>query len=214
MNQQFSLSLVEKDLHGDYLSVWSYPSVAQSQQLLVEKLVTLTSPETSQAFVYTKVKSEWIYVLSVSVKADAVVKEASLGLLTSTFNPEKWHAVLRVLLQQYLDNKGEPVKILEAYLALLTQKRFGSLDMADPRLSDDKSFLAVGHLKELWTDFGFDTVILFNAMLLKKRILIVGDSLPHLLSVLRSFPQVSRFESVLSLFCIASCSSNRCLGLR
>ncbi len=192
MNQQFSLSLVEKDLHGDFLNVWSYPNVAPSQQLLVEKLVSLTSLETTQArFVYTKVKSEWIYVLSVSVKTDAVVKEASLGLLTSTFNPEKWLAVLRVLLQQYLDNKGEPVKILEAYLALLTQKRFGSLDLSDPRLSDDKAYLAVGNLKELWTDLGFDTIILFNAMLLKKRILIVGDSLSHLLSVLRSIPQVS-----------------------
>ena len=194
MNQQFSLSLVEKDLHGDYLSVWSYPSVAAAQQLLVEKLVTLTSLETTQArFVYTKVKSEWMYVLSVSVKTDAVVKDASLGLITSTFNPEKWHAVLKVLLQQYLDNKGEPVKILEAYLALLTQKRFGSLDLADPRLSDEKSYLAVGNLKELWTDLGFDTIILFNAMLLKKRVLIVGDSLPQLLSVMRSMPQVSQY---------------------
>ena len=193
MNQQFSLSLVEKDLHGDYLSVWAYPQVALPLQQIVEKLVSVNPHSASTSatgrFIYTKVKTEWVYVLSMPVRTNAVVKEASLGVLVSSFNPEKWEKVLQVLLQQYLDNKGEPVKILEAYLSLLTQGKFGNVLMNDVTLSDEKAYLAVGCLKDIWNDLGFDTIILFNAMLLKKRILVLGDNLPRLLAFMRTIPQ-------------------------
>jgi len=184
---QYSLSLVEKDLHGDLLSVWNYPNVASPIQQLIEKLVTAAGQSN---FSYTKVKSEWIYVLTVPVKSGNVVKAASLGLVCTSFNPEKWQTVLKLLLQQYLDNNGEPVKILEAYLALMTQGKFGGFDANDPEMVDTKAPLAVGTLKDMWCDFGFDTIILYNAMLLKKRILVVGDSLANLLSFMRSIPQL------------------------
>jgi len=186
-HMQYSISLVEKDLHGDLLSVWNYPNVASSMQNLIERLVTAAGLTN---FIYTKVKSEWVYVLTVPVKFGNIVKAASLGLVSSTFNPEKWHTVLKLLLQQYLDNDGEPVKILEAYLALMTQGKFGGFDVNDPALADTRSLLAVGVLKEMWCDFGFDTIILYNAMLLKKRILVVGDSLSNLLTFMRSIPQL------------------------
>jgi hypothetical protein len=185
MNNAFSLSLVERDLHGDYLSVWNYPKVELSIQNLVEKLVENSNGQ----FLYTRVKQEWIYVLSCDIHNDEVVRAASLGLVSDSFNPEKFFAILNVLLKQYVDTSGEPVKILEAYLSFMTQQKFGTLSLTDDEFFDEKIFLNVSSMKNLWVDFGYDAIILFNAVLLKKRILVVGDTITNLLNVIRTLPQ-------------------------
>ncbi len=184
MNEQFAVTLVEKDLHGDYLSVWNYPIVEQPIQALVEKMVMLNT-----SYQYTKVKSDWIYVMTIPITTDKVVREASLGLICSSFNPEKYHDVLNVLLHSYSCNNGEPVKILESILAFMTQGSFGGIELNNPCYLEEKSYLHVSQMQELWVELGFDCVILYNAILLKKRILVVGNSLTKLLAVMRTLPQ-------------------------
>ena len=130
-----------------------------------------------------------MYILKVPIQGDEVVREAYLGLVCSTFNVEKYREVLTCLLKQYCDNKGEPVKILEAYLAFMTQGQFGGVNLADASFAVEAQS-TVSKMKEVWVDMGFDTIIIYNAMLLKKRILVVGgDSLQQLLDTLRVFPQ-------------------------
>jgi len=150
---------------------------------------TKSNTTTMSSFQYTNCKGEWMYILKAPVECDEVVREAFLGVVCTTFNPEKYKVVLTLLLRQYLENNGEPVKILEAYLAFMTQGQFGGMNLADARFAAE-ALSTVSIMQEMWLDFGFDTVILYNAMLLKKRVLVVGgDSLQKLLDTIRTLPQ-------------------------
>jgi hypothetical protein len=69
--------------------------------------------------------------------------------------------------------------------------------------NDTEAFLASSSMKEiarsdpvnkfssLLRTLGIETVVLWNAVFLKKRVLVVSDNLPRLLSIIRTLPQLA-----------------------
>jgi hypothetical protein len=100
---QFSaMFLIEHDRHGGVMCTWNYPSMeTAAEQLCVRRITSMGAniPE----LVYFRVKSDWCYVLTTT--ADKSVTPAldlvSVGLLVKNFNPEKYHALLRVRLLRH-----------------------------------------------------------------------------------------------------------------
>lgn len=113
----------------------------------------------------------------------------SLCIVTRSFNPEKNHKLLELLAHQYVST-GDPTKILEGYLSAYTTGFFtnasGSFKASD--YDDERALTENCKLKELVEIFESDTIILWNAILLKKRVLVYADNVPKVLEILRSFP--------------------------
>lgn len=66
---------------------------------------------------YFKIKSDWVYILTVQAHRDVTpeVNHVSLCLVCKVFNPEKYKAFLAILIEQYVST-GDPTKILEGYI--------------------------------------------------------------------------------------------------
>jgi len=191
-DREFSLLLVEHgEVLDDSLPVWSYPGAsAQIQQLACARCFSTRS---EAPFIYFKYKNDWVYCLTMPT-AFANIASASCCVITKSFNPEKWNAVLQVLFEQYgSSSNADPTKILEGYLSLVTIGSFSNAagTVALSSFPDADVYNQCNVVKDLVVMLGIETVILWNAVLLKKRILVVSDTVEKLFPVLRSLPMLS-----------------------
>lgn len=153
-------------------------------------------------FFYFKYKADWVYVATtMGLCADPNLNGISLCLVSRSFNPEKNQHFLDVLAEQYIST-GDPTRILEAYLSVYTtgtftnQKR--SFKAAD--YNDEKALFMNSNLTDLINIFETDTVILWNAILLKKRILLYSDSVAKVLETIRTFPLLASHRKDWNVF--------------
>ena len=188
-DREFGVLLVE---HGeeedDSLPVWSFPAAsAQIQQLVC---VRCFSTRSEAPFIYFKYKNEWVYCLTMPTVFPNITS-ASCCVLAKSFNPEKWNAVLQVLFEQYgSSSNADPTKILEGYLSLVTTGHFSNAagTVALSSFPDADVCNQCNVVKDLVAMLGIETVILWNAVLLKRRVLVVSETVDKLFPVLRSLP--------------------------
>lgn len=160
------------------------------QALCVKRCITegLNCP-----FFYFKYKSDWIYVhTTMGGCVDPNLNGMSLCLITRSFNPEKNQNLLELLAHQYISS-GDPTKILEGYLSVYTTGLFTNAkgSFKATAYDDEKALQGSSKLTDLIGLFEADTVILWNAILLKKRILVFADSVPKVLEIIRTFPSLA-----------------------
>ena len=191
-NTDFSVLLLE---HGetadDCLPVWSFPSATPQIQHLACARCAQSKGETP--FVYFKYKSDWVYCLTMPT-AFRGIPSGSVCVISKNFNPEKWFAVLQVLFEQYSSSSNsDPTKILEGYLSLITTGHFSNAagtvalaSFADVDATSNQT--QTNTMKDLVSMLGIEAVVLWNAVLLKKRILVLSDSASKLFPVLRTLP--------------------------
>ena len=184
----YSVALIEHDIYGGLLCTWSYPGVSSNIQALCIKRCT---GDNVSPFFYFKYKSDWIYVMTLtsSQNIDPNISSVSLCLISRSFNPEKFRSMLDILIHQHLST-GDPSRILEGYLSIFTTGTFtnsrGSFKAA--LFNDSDALRANCKLRDIVNIFESDAVILWNAVLLKKRILIYGDNSSKVLDIVRYLP--------------------------
>ena len=142
------------------------------------------------SFSYFKIKNDWIYILNSKNLTHVLpdVSSASLCLISQLFHPEKGQSMLEVLMDQYCKN-GDPTKVLEAFLAIHATGKFSLFDASSFKV-DAAMYMTGSVMKELVHTYGVDTCILWNAVILKKRILIHGDSVEQVARYVRTLPQL------------------------
>jgi len=96
--------------------------------------------------------------------------------------------MLDVLMDQYSKN-GDPTKVLEAFLAIHATGKFSLFD-ASAYKTDAAMYTHDSVMKELVHTYGVDACVLWNAMILKKRILVHGDSVEQITKYVRTLPQL------------------------
>lgn len=187
-----SIALVENDINGDDLCVWCFPQVTALLQSIILK--RSSSEGHQNPFIYLKVKNEWIYILKTPTRKEISpdLVSCSIAIISRVFNPEKFHYLSKIFIEQYVST-GDPTKILEGHLSIHINKKFtnkiGTFDSLS--YNDTDAFIKESYLKELSNMLGVEMVVLWNAVLLKKRILVVGDNIDILLNVVRSLPQLA-----------------------
>jgi hypothetical protein len=145
-------------------------------------------------FFYMKYKADWIYMQTKKYTSspDPNITGITLCLVSRTFDPDKHAAILSILIQQH-EVSGDPTKILEGFLSIVTTGTFsnsqGSFNAAV--FTPEKSTVKAVKLNELVSVFGADTAALWNAVLLKKRILVYADSVPKLQGLVSSLPALA-----------------------
>lgn len=196
-----SCSVIEKDCNGDVLWTWSYPAVTESQKAVVTRKCNLKLEHTSpHVFVCARHGHDWFYIHCSEVfDSDKLpkVKQFALVLFAKDFNPQKYEVLSRVLSKMYCKT-GKPTEILQLYLSVFT-KGSCSTQENGTFVSDDFNthrFAASTNIKELIKTFELETILIYTALLLKKKIIVYHHSLEQLLKWIRTFPALMKHRKV------------------
>lgn len=143
---------------------------------------------------YSQINRQWYYIYTCqTTEADKLPKVQALSvvLLARDFNPEKYESLCKILAKKYCDT-GSPTSLLEAYLSVVTRGMCHTSENGKFSTSDYniKHSYAKSNLSGIIEMFGLDFIILYTALLLKKKIAVYfpSHSLPELLQFTRSLP--------------------------
>ena len=199
-NTSFSICIIEHDKHGDHLCTWSYPGVSAALQGVCARRTADYGENNS--FFYFKLKNDWIYCINTkknSKISDKLpdVQFVSICIVCKEFQPEKFQTMITILLEQY-EISGDPTKILEIILSLHATGKYKTFDMStynpitnsNNMISPNPAYLANSVLKELIDMLGVDVSIIWNAIILKKRICVLSDSISELQDFVHTIPQL------------------------
>ena len=198
MSQLVAIGLIERDRKQLVEFTWVYPMMdAPIKELLVRKCPPNHLSESSQyalPYVFGHGEGFWYYLLASKFdnkEYSVYVTDICFGLICKDFHPEKYHDVLQALLQTFLTTNSV-VTVLKSYLSLITKKSMemvgdeaGLLKLSsfDPR----RAFIACP-LKPLILQFGIESILLYNALLLKCRVAVYSSQLESLLAFTRTLP--------------------------
>ncbi|CAK8675812.1 unnamed protein product [Clavelina lepadiformis] len=194
--------IVERDKNGGIMWVWSFPTFTDLQKDIAMKKCCLTWQTDKQMknmdiipFVYYQHSKLWFYILSTVTSEETAVKSVShfsIILCGKDFNPEKYSALSRILSRCY-DVSGNPVIILEQYLKVLTLGYCQSNNNGVFKVADfdiQKTYLAA-KLKDFINMFGMESVLVYVAVVLKRRVVVFHDRIQALLDLIRAIPSLA-----------------------
>lgn len=116
-------------------------------------------------------------------------------LSTKDFNPLKYEALSKVLSRTY-SKTGSPVKLLELYLSTFTKGNCYS-SLYGPFVAEEyNKQYANSNVKSLIKTFELETILIYTALLLKKRIVVYHHSLEQLLEWIIAFPVLMKHRKL------------------
>lgn len=183
-----SVSVFEKDINGDIFA-WSFPAL--SHQRVVRARTGLEAKEITASFHFSKFASLWEYYHRVPVKQDNLsrITGVTICLVAQNFSPTKYANLLSHMATLWLE-KGSTIPVMQAYLSVFTTGSAGPFNI---KTYNDKKDL-VSPLKSIFTTFGIETIIIWVAMLLKKRVYVYSNDLQELMTATRAFPLIGAWH--------------------
>ncbi|KAH3787602.1 DENN domain-containing protein 10-like [Dreissena polymorpha] len=187
--------IIEKDTNGDVLWTWSYPSVTEAhRELFMKKCCLAWKAEDFILFLYSQVERNWYYIFTHKLPENnnlPKVEAFSLVIESKDFNPEKYEALCRTAAAQYC-RAGSPTTVLEVYLGVVTKGKWSGDANGKFSVQDfqQKHAFANTNVLGIISIFGLETILIYTAMLLKKKIAVYypEQSLGELLTFTRSLP--------------------------
>mmetsp|Transcript_64121 Transcript_64121/g.144628 ORF Transcript_64121/g.144628 Transcript_64121/m.144628 type:complete len:345 (+) Transcript_64121:279-1313(+) len=184
MTELGTIAIIER-AQGHSSCIWSYPSIDDATESILVARSAFAEP-----FLFAKHGKSWQYFLTKAPATGGLVSSVTLVALSTGFNPDKMRALLEIVADQYLDS-GSPVSVLKSVLCVRTTK---TLQEWKSEMYDDAQALAVSgaSLGDLVSALGLQSVLIWTAMLKKKRVAVVGDSAASVIAAVQALPQFAR----------------------
>jgi hypothetical protein len=147
------------------------------------------------AYFFSKFASLWEYYQVTTVNSERLkrIKVVCIVILAQTFNPAKFSSLLDYLTKAYLDG-GSVLPVMQSYLSSFTDGKVERESPEGPSSFDSKAFddkrALISEVNPIMNMFASEAVLIWVAILLKKRIFVYGNDIQHLLSFVRSFPLI------------------------
>jgi len=186
-------SICERDTDGECMFVWVYPQISQDlKEVILNKCSILTEDHSETKFCFCQVKGTWYYILRTDISQAHAVKNVNdvfFVILAEDFNPELYQNLAECSTKDYL--KGHSTtKVLQNFLSMYTKGY--CLKDDDKKLVhtdfDKRKAYMETCIKEMITLFGMESILIYVAVLLKKRIAIYHPKLTTLHHICRSLP--------------------------
>eukprot|EP00743_Colponemidia_sp_Colp-15_P003280 GILK01003542.1.p1 GENE.GILK01003542.1~~GILK01003542.1.p1 ORF type:complete len:371 (-),score=66.77 GILK01003542.1:286-1365(-) len=194
MEHFISLSIVEKDAHGDVMVTWSYPTVdPEVGSVIVQHAKSYILSEAHTKSSFTKHKATWLYSQATekgtNLSALPRVESFAIYLCAKDFFPEKYSALLKILTFAYATT-GSPIDVLEGLLGVFNEGKIKIAEMTwvASQFNHKKSLLTpINYIIQL---LGPQIVVVWSALLIKKRVAVYCEKLGELLACIRALPQL------------------------
>ena len=186
--------IVERDETNDVLGVWSYPGVeAGQEQVAIARSCLTNAGAEGEGEAYTtksvvsRYNGQYFYQCTRAAgeaKELAKITHFSVYVIAKDFHPELFLELANVFALAYA-KAGDPVHCLQAFLSVFARGSIGAFKVAD---YDIQQSMVAAPLKAPIALFGEAFILLWVAMLLKKRVVVYCDETPKLLEFMRTLP--------------------------
>jgi len=188
MAQMKAVMLIEKDVNNDLIS-WCFPAVEPDTEKVLKTRCGLMDTDPGSQFRFSRFANQWQYIMVQQVPASAGSKvlAGALVILATDFHPSKYKQLLSIFCGLY-EKELSPMPIMKGFLSVVTKgsmtSKAGDFDSSkhDPRKA------LVSPIKQFFEMFGMEAVVVWVAMVIKKRVFVYCDKLGDLLAAVRSFP--------------------------
>ncbi|CAG2109975.1 unnamed protein product [Medioppia subpectinata] len=211
VQQLQSIHVFENQLQNSLSMKWTFPSIGHTLRSYVEKQLnddhlsdTHSGVGTEHRFHYHHFDNVWIYRHSSEAPlqtgpAVSPAKQFSIVIAAKDFNPEKYEMLTKIFVKIYVKT-GEIQRLLAYYLTLLIH---GSFTVSEDQMNNCKRFNlddyesvapAVVHnrspigIKSVIKMFGLDVILIYTALILKRRVVVYHHKLDTLLQFVRVLP--------------------------
>jgi len=187
-----SVAVLERDNTGDTLVSWCYPSIDKNEEEILLSRSSLLNLSSISNYSFSKYKNIWFYVYWVQMDTSTQgsnITHFAVCLLTKAFNPEKYEYLCKLLAKSYVAS-GSILKIMEGFLSALTRSSWdcGTLGKFNDSDFEYKQALLASSVKDIVNILGMQIILVWTALLLKKRIVVYCDNVKELLKVVRALP--------------------------
>eukprot|EP00462_Mataza_sp_D1_P021279 CAMPEP_0175139966 /NCGR_PEP_ID=MMETSP0087-20121206/11206_1 /TAXON_ID=136419 /ORGANISM="Unknown Unknown, Strain D1" /LENGTH=341 /DNA_ID=CAMNT_0016423055 /DNA_START=22 /DNA_END=1047 /DNA_ORIENTATION=+ len=183
-----AVTVIEKDVNNDLIS-WIFPAVDANTEQTLKNRSGLNSNSSGPPFRFSRFGNTWqyIFVSPISDLKNAKVMSIAVCVLTQDFNPPKYKALLGIFSEMYTA-ENSPMPIMKAYLQVVTTGKVNSEHGNFEDASFDPRRALVSPVKPLFEMFGVEIIVIWVAMVLKKRVFVYADSLTELQAAVRTLP--------------------------
>ncbi len=144
---------------------------------------------------YYHYQNVWIYISTSEPLINNLVlidvKQFSIAIIAKDFNPEKYETLINIFSKTYLKT-GDISKLLSYYLSVLINGSFISEENNLKFNCEDYDKLEIMAsklpIKSIIKMFGLDIILIYTALILKKRIAVYHHKLETLLQFIRTLP--------------------------
>eukprot|EP00050_Salpingoeca_kvevrii_P010994 m.11921 g.11921 ORF g.11921 m.11921 type:complete len:346 (-) comp3192_c0_seq2:52-1089(-) len=191
MEQLQGAAVLEKDTNEDVLWAWIHPAVSPSLRLVVERKCGLGARATAAVRIFSQFRGIWFYIVTcpVSELPDAELSQVegiSVVVWSKEFNPEQHLALADALLHAYVQG-GNGARVMELYVQAMVRGAFKGFRSADYPIQ--KAYLHTS-IRNVIGAFGVEAILLYAAVLLKRRIVVHGPDTQELVAFVRTLPQL------------------------
>eukprot|EP00211_Chloroparvula_japonica_P007678 CAMPEP_0119121590 /NCGR_PEP_ID=MMETSP1310-20130426/2146_1 /TAXON_ID=464262 /ORGANISM="Genus nov. species nov., Strain RCC2339" /LENGTH=340 /DNA_ID=CAMNT_0007111161 /DNA_START=60 /DNA_END=1078 /DNA_ORIENTATION=- len=189
------IAILEKDKAEHVLLTWQYPSIDDDLSVVVQRHSGLKAKQVGAQYNFLRFRTSWVYLLTILNKNEVelnAVEAFSIAVVGKTFNPEKFLALTQLLATVYTV-EGSPPAVLKAYLSVFARGQYDASEdgieaVFDSAAYDPRRALIATSIKDVVRMFGKDAVLIWTAMMMRKRLFVFSETSRHILRVIRAFP--------------------------
>ncbi|KAJ8918787.1 hypothetical protein NQ315_011071 [Exocentrus adspersus] len=170
-----SFHIIERESDEQNLITWTYPTITED---LTKHITTRCFPlrlADKGLFFYLLKNNLWIYIKNFIHKE----KSAAVIVIAQELAPPKYKLLCEIFVNNYI-RTNNPVELVKLYIKSVSMDSICYQENGSEYTLDLKKVTNNAKVKDLINDFGLHTVLIYNAILLKRRTLVYHPDIERL----------------------------------